>query len=88
MQSTYIDALPKEVNSTTGRVHTTYMQAVTATGRLSSNNPNLQNIPIRTERGQQIRKAFVPRNEDYTLLSADYSQIELRVIAALSGEKI
>ena len=63
------------------------MQAVTATGRLSSNNPNLQNIPIRTERGQQIRKAFVPRNEDYTLLSADYSQIELRVIAALSGEK-
>ena len=87
LQSTYIDALPKEVNSTTGRVHTTYMQAVTATGRLSSNNPNLQNIPIRTERGQQIRKAFVPRNEDYTLLSADYSQIELRVIAALSREK-
>lgn len=87
LQSTYIDALPKEVNSTTGRVHTTYMQAVTATGRLSSNNPNLQNIPIRTERGQQIRKAFVPCNEDYTLLSADYSQIELRVIAALSGEK-
>ncbi len=87
LQSTYIDALPKEVNSTTGRVYTTYMQAVTATGRLSSNNPNLQNIPIRTERGQQIRKAFVPRNEDYTLLSADYSQIELRVIAALSGEK-
>lgn len=87
LQSTYIDALPKEVNLTTGRVHTTYMQAVTATGRLSSNNPNLQNIPIRTERGQQIRKAFVPRNEDYTLLSADYSQIELRVIAALSGEK-
>lgn len=87
LQSTYIDALPKEVNSTTGRVHTTYMQGVTATGRLSSNNPNLQNIPIRTERGQQIRKAFVPRNEDYTLLSADYSQIELRVIAALSGEK-
>ena len=87
LQSTYIDALPKEVNSTTERVHTTYMQAVTATGRLSSNNPNLQNIPIRTERGQQIRKAFVPRNEDYTLLSADYSQIELRVIAALSGEK-
>ena len=87
LQSTYIDALPKEVNSTTERVHTTYMQAVTATGRLSSNNPNLQNIPIRTERGQQIRKAFVPCNEDYTLLSADYSQIELRVIAALSGEK-
>ncbi|MDO4879866.1 MAG: DNA polymerase I [Capnocytophaga sp.] len=87
LQSTYIDALPKEVNTETGRVHTTYMQAVTATGRLSSNNPNLQNIPIRTERGQQIRKAFVPRNEDYTLLSADYSQIELRVIAALSGEQ-
>src|SRR5690606_40890834 len=71
----------------TGRVHTDYMQAVAATGRLSSNNPNLQNIPIRTERGRQIRKAFIPRDENHTLLSADYSQIELRIIAALSGEK-
>ena len=86
LQSTYIDALPREVNPHTGRVHTTFMQAVTATGRLSSNQPNLQNIPIRTPRGSQIRKAFVPRNEDYTLLSADYSQIELRIIAALSEE--
>ena len=86
LQSTYIEALPREVNSRTGRVHTTFMQAVTATGRLSSNQPNLQNIPIRTPRGSQIRKAFVPRNEDYTLLSADYSQIELRIIAALSEE--
>ena len=86
LQSTYIEALPREVNPHTGRVHTTFMQAVTATGRLSSNQPNLQNIPIRTPRGSQIRKAFVPRNEDYTLLSADYSQIELRIIAALSEE--
>ena len=86
LQSTYIDALPREVNPHTGRVHTTFMQAVTATGRLSSNQPNLQNIPIRTPRGSQIRKAFIPRNEDYTLLSADYSQIELRIIAALSEE--
>ena len=86
LQSTYIEALPREVNPRTGRVHTTFMQAVTATGRLSSNQPNLQNIPIRTPRGSQIRKAFVPRNKDYTLLSADYSQIELRIIAALSEE--
>lgn len=86
LQNTYVDALPNEVDSKTGRVHTDYMQTVAATGRLSSNNPNLQNIPIRTERGRQIRKAFVPRDENYTLLSADYSQIELRVIAALSGE--
>ena len=86
LQSTYIEALPREVNPHTGRVHTTFMQAVTATGRLSSNQPNLQNIPIRTPRGSQIRKAFVPRNQDYTLLSADYSQIELRIIAALSEE--
>ena len=86
LQSTYIEALPREVNPRTGRVHTTFMQAVTATGRLSSNQPNLQNIPIRTPRGSQIRKAFVPRNENYTLLSADYSQIELRIIAALSEE--
>src|SRR5690606_38327617 len=71
---------------TTGRVHTDYMQTVAATGRLSSNNPNLQNIPIRTERGRQIRKAFIARDENYTLVSADYSQIELRIIAALSGD--
>ena len=86
LQSTYTDALPREVNPRTGRIHTTFMQAVTATGRLSSNQPNLQNIPIRTPRGSQIRKAFVPRDENYTLLSADYSQIELRIIAALSEE--
>lgn len=86
LKSTYIDALPEQVEPTTGRVHTDYMQTVAATGRLSSNNPNLQNIPIRTERGRQVRKAFVPRNDDYTLLAADYSQIELRIIAALSQE--
>ncbi|MEB8345796.1 DNA polymerase I [Flavobacteriaceae bacterium KMM 6898] len=86
LKSTYIDALPGQVELTTGRVHTDYMQTVAATGRLSSNNPNLQNIPIRTERGRQVRKAFVPKNEDYTLLAADYSQIELRIIAALSQE--
>ena len=87
LQSTYIDALPNQVDIKTGRVHTDYMQTVAATGRLSSNNPNLQNIPIRTERGRLIRKAFIARNEDFTLLSADYSQIELRIIAALSGEE-
>jgi DNA polymerase I len=87
LQSTYIDALPNQVDKKTGRVHTDYMQTVAATGRLSSNNPNLQNIPIRTERGRLIRKAFIARNENYTLLSADYSQIELRIIAALSGEE-
>jgi len=87
LQSTYIDALPNQVDSKTKRVHTDYMQTVAATGRLSSNNPNLQNIPIRTERGRLIRKAFVARDENYTLLSADYSQIELRIIAALSGEE-
>ena len=87
LQSTYIDALPNQVDSKTGRVHTDYMQTVAATGRLSSNNPNLQNIPIRTERGRLIRKAFIPRDENYTLVSADYSQIELRIIAALSGEE-
>ena len=86
LKSTYVDALPLEVNPRTGRVHTTYMQTVAATGRLSSNNPNLQNIPIRTERGQRVRKAFIARNSDYVLLSADYSQIELRIIAALSEE--
>jgi DNA polymerase I len=87
LQNTYVDALPNQVDSTTIRIHTDYMQTVAATGRLSSNNPNLQNIPIRTERGRQIRKAFVARDENYTLVSADYSQIELRIIAALSGEE-
>ncbi|MEM5566642.1 DNA polymerase I [Psychroserpens sp. AS72] len=87
LKSTYVDALPLQVEEATGRVHTDYMQTVAATGRLSSNNPNLQNIPIRTERGRQVRKAFIPRNEDYTLLAADYSQIELRIIAALSQEE-
>ncbi|MEO5776415.1 MAG: DNA polymerase I [Flavobacterium sp.] len=87
LQSTYIDALPNQVDKKTQRVHTDYMQTVAATGRLSSNNPNLQNIPIRTERGRLIRKAFIARDENHTLLSADYSQIELRIIAALSGEE-
>lgn len=87
LQNTYVEALPLQVDKITHRVHTDYMQTVAATGRLSSNNPNLQNIPIRTERGRQIRKAFIPRDENYTLLSADYSQIELRIIAALSGEE-
>ncbi|PQB03196.1 DNA polymerase I [Polaribacter filamentus] len=87
LQSTYVDALPNEVNPKTNRIHTEYMQAVAATGRLSSNNPNLQNIPIRTERGRQVRKAFIPRDENYVLLAADYSQIELRIIAALSEEE-
>ncbi len=87
LQNTYVEALPSQVDAVTKRVHTDYMQTVAATGRLSSNNPNLQNIPIRTERGRQIRKAFIARDENYTLLSADYSQIELRIIAALSGEE-
>ncbi|MGB1370717.1 MAG: DNA polymerase I [Flavobacteriaceae bacterium] len=87
LKSTYVDALPEQVLQSTGRIHTEYLQTVAATGRLSSINPNLQNIPIRTERGRQVRKAFVPRNEDYILLAADYSQIELRVIAALSEEE-
>jgi len=87
LKSTYVDALPLQVEESTNRVHTDYMQTVAATGRLSSNNPNLQNIPIRTERGRQVRKAFVPRDENYTLLAADYSQIELRIIAALSEEE-
>ncbi|MDN3723310.1 DNA polymerase I [Aequorivita sp. SDUM287046] len=86
LKSTYVDALPGQVEKSTGRVHTDYMQTVAATGRLSSNNPNLQNIPIRTERGREVRKAFIPRNEDYVLMAADYSQIELRIIAALSEE--
>lgn len=86
LKSTYADALPTAIWPRTGRVHTTYNQVLTATGRLNSNNPNLQNIPIRTERGQEIRRAFVPRDPEYRLLSADYSQIELRIIAALSQE--
>jgi DNA polymerase-1 len=87
LKSTYVDSLPEMVNKKTGRIHTTFMQAVAATGRLSSNNPNLQNIPIKTERGRMVRKAFVPRNEDYLILSADYSQVELRIIAALSKDE-
>jgi DNA polymerase-1 len=86
LKSTYADTLPGTISPKTGRIHTTYNQAVTATGRLNSQNPNLQNIPIRTEQGKEIRKAFVPRNKDYVLMSADYSQIELRIIAALSHE--
>ncbi len=86
LKSTYVDALPPLVNPRTGRIHSSFNQTVAATGRLSSHNPNLQNIPIRTEEGRQIRRAFVPRADDYRLLSADYSQIELRIIAAISGE--
>ena len=82
-----MDNLPKEINSKTGRIHTKYNQAITATGRLSSNNPNLQNIPIRTKRGQEVRKAFIPRDENHVLMAADYSQIELRIIAALSKDR-
>ena len=87
LKSTYVDALPLLVNPKTGRVHTSFNQAVAATGRLSSNNPNLQNIPIRTERGREVRKAFIARDEDHILLSADYSQIELRIIAEISKEE-
>jgi DNA polymerase-1 len=86
LKSTYVDALPLLINRKTGRVHTTYGQAVAVTGRLASNNPNLQNIPIRTDRGREIRKAFIPRDENHILVSADYSQIELRIVAALSGD--
>ena len=86
LKSTYVDALPLMINKKTGRVHTSYAQAVAVTGRLSSNNPNLQNIPIRTERGREIRKAFIPRDADHVLISADYSQIELRIVAAISGD--
>ena len=86
LKSTYVDALPGLINRKTGRVHTTYAQAVAVTGRLSSNNPNLQNIPVRTERGREIRKAFIPRDQNHVLVSADYSQIELRIVAAISGD--
>ena len=87
LKSTYVDALPQMINRKTGRVHTSYGQAVAVTGRLQSNNPNLQNIPVRTERGKEVRKAFIPRDDDHILLSADYSQIELRIVASISGDK-
>lgn len=87
LKSTYVDALPLMINPKTGRIHTSYNQAVAATGRLSSNNPNLQNIPIRTERGREVRKAFIPRDENHVILSADYSQIELRLIAEISKDE-
>ncbi len=87
LKSTYVDALPQLINRKTGRVHTSYGQAVAVTGRLQSNNPNLQNIPVRTERGKEVRKAFIPRDSKHILLSADYSQIELRIVAAISGDK-
>ena len=86
LKSTYVDALPELINPKTGRVHTTYGQAVAVTGRLASNNPNLQNIPIRSERGKEIRKAFIPGDKERVLISADYSQIELRIVAAISGD--
>jgi DNA polymerase I len=87
LKSTYVDALPLLISKKTGRIHTSYNQAVAATGRLSSTNPNLQNIPIRTERGREIRKAFIPRDENHLILSADYSQIELRIMASFSGDE-
>ncbi|MGA0956389.1 MAG: DNA polymerase I [Flavobacteriaceae bacterium] len=87
LQNTYVKSLPKEVSRLTNRVHSSFNQTVTTTGRLSSNNPNLQNIPIRTANGQKIRRAFIPRNSDYILMAADYSQIELRVIASISNEE-
>lgn len=87
LKSTYVDTLPELVNQKTNRIHTSFNQVVAVTGRLSSDNPNLQNIPIRTERGRQIRKAFIPRDNDHILLSADYSQIELRIVASISGDK-
>ena len=86
LKSTYVDSLPELINRKTGRVHTSYAQSVAVTGRLASNNPNLQNIPIRTEKGREIRKAFVPRDSNHVLISADYSQIELRIVAGMSGD--
>lgn len=88
LRSTYVDALPLLINKRTGRVHTTYGQGAVVTGRLNSNNPNLQNIPIKTERGREIRKAFIPRDENHVLVSADYSQIELRIVAAISNDPV
>lgn len=87
LKNTYVDTLPQLINPRTGRVHTSFNQTLVVTGRLSSNNPNLQNIPVRTERGKEIRKAFIPRDENHLLISADYSQVELRVVAAISGDK-
>lgn len=87
LKSTYVDALPELIHPSTGRVHTSFNQAVAATGRLSSTNPNLQNIPIKTDKGREVRKAFIARNEDYVLLSADYSQIELRIVASIANEQ-
>ena len=88
LRSTYVDALPLLINKKTGRVHTTYGQAAVVTGRLNSNNPNLQNIPIRTDRGREIRKAFIPRDDNHVLVSADYSQIELRIVASISADPV
>ena len=85
--STYVEALPKMVNPNTGRIHTSFNQAIVATGRLSSNNPNLQNIPVRDAKGREIRKAFISSGPDYLLLSADYSQIELRIMAHMSKDE-
>lgn len=87
LKSTYVDALPEMINKKTGRIHTTFRQHIAATGRLASDNPNLQNIPIRTERGRKVREAFIPRSEEFVILSADYSQIELRIVAELSGDE-
>ena len=87
LKSTYVDALPKMVNPRTGRIHSSFNQALAATGRLSSNNPNLQNIPVRTPEGAKVREAFIPRDEDHVILAADYSQIELRIIAEISGDE-